>query len=453
MKRLPRTLTGQLLLAVVISLILAQGFGAWLLLEDRDHFGAQLRGESAAERLAGIANMLARTPAGERERLLLILNEPGNFFTLAEPWGKAREASTGDHLLVETFRDAASGKLDIQVLPIELRPMAPPGTPLSQAPEHGPMLTPFLVVQARLQDGTVLSWRHAIPPTPRNWPARTLLLLWVLALTVAILASWLVRRLTRPLAALADAASGLASNLDQPPLPETGPREVVRAAAAFNRMQRELKSYLETRSQALAGVSHDLRLPITRLRLRLEQIADPTLRERIEMDLSEMDSMIGHTLDFLRAGQSSEPVVKLNLDILLESLVEDFEALGARIALHGQAGRPVLAQPQALRRCLGNLLENARRYAGEDIDLTVESTRQTVTLMIEDRGPGIPSELRDQVFEPYFRLESSRARSTGGSGLGLAIARAIARAQHGDVRLEDRPGGGLRVVLTLKAAD
>ncbi|TDR73928.1 ATP-binding protein [Paludibacterium purpuratum] len=448
MKILPRTLTGQLLLAVVLSLILALIVGAWLLLADREHFSDRMRDQNAAERLGGIVSMLERSPADDRQRLLRVLNEPGNFFSFAEPWHPPAHQALDDQAFADALRDALGASRSVQVRPPELRPRMPPGTPQAQGTEHGSMAMPFLVVQVRMSDGTVLTWRHAVPPAPRNWPANTLLLLGVLALTVALMASWLVRRLTQPLAALADAATGLVGNLDQPPLPESGPHEVARAAMAFNRMQRDLRSYLETRSQALAGVSHDLRLPITRLRLRLEQIADTALRERFETDLSEMDAMIGHTLAFLRAGQISESQVKLNLDALLDGLVEDFTALGMNVSLTGSAGRPVLARPQALRRCLGNLMENARRYAGDAAELRVEANTERVTIWVEDRGPGIPAEARDRVFEPYFRLESSRARATGGTGLGLAIARATARAMGGDLTLDDRKGGGLSVRLT-----
>jgi len=162
-----------------------------------------------------------------------------------------------------------------------------------------------------------------------------------------------------------------------------------------------------------------------------------------------MDSMIGSTLAFLRAGSNVEPLVRLNLDALLETIVEDFDVLGTEVRLQGQVGTPVWARPEALRRCLGNLLANARRYAGGTIDLSVQVSPGGVEIRVEDRGPGIPESEREKVFEPYFRLESSRAKATGGSGLGLAIARTIARAQGGDIHLASREGGGLTVVVTL----
>jgi signal transduction histidine kinase len=173
------------------------------------------------------------------------------------------------------------------------------------------------------------------------------------------------------------------------------------------------------------------------------------LRSKIEEDIAEMDAMIGSTLEYLGAGSAAEKPVRLNLNALLEAIVEDMEPLGAKIAVRGEASMPILAQPQAIRRCLANLLENARRYGGADIDLQVKDAGDAVEIRVEDRGPGIPAADIERVFEPYVRLEASRARHTGGTGLGLAIARAIARANGGDIVLEARAGGGLAAVLHL----
>jgi signal transduction histidine kinase len=216
-------------------------------------------------------------------------------------------------------------------------------------------------------------------------------------------------------------------------------------------MQMELKKLLETRAQALAGVSHDLRLPITRLRLRAERIADPALKAEIAVDLDEMDAMIATTLDFLRAGRSSEKQVKLNLAGLLELVSAEMEEAGATVQMSGAIPPRILSRPIALRRCLTNLMDNARRYGGGQIDVNVSSTQSTVEIRIGDHGPGIPTTETDRVFEPYVRLDTSRSRDTGGTGLGLSIARAIARQEGGDIRLESRPGGGLLAILSLPA--
>ena len=307
----------------------------------------------------------------------------------------------------------------------------------------------FVVGQARLTDGTVVTFRHSLPQPGMDWPMKLLGLLAILGISVALLSGWAVRRLTKPLASLADAAGGLAHNLDRPPLPETGPLEVSQAAKAFNSMQRELKRYLETRAQALAAVSHDLRMPITRLRLRLERLEEGELRTKMDNDLSEMDDMIGNTLEFLRAGSITEKASKVDLDTLIESVVEDMTSVGATIQQSGAISAPIEARPMALRRCLTNLLDNARRYGGGQIDISVTELSDAVEVNIEDRGPGIPESDLDRVFEPYVRVETSRAKHTGGTGLGLAIARAIAKSHGGDVRLKNRAGGGISAILTL----
>lgn len=463
MKLLPRTLFGRILLAMFGGLLAVQSVGVWLMLEDRARFGERLLGEYVAQRIAGILVILDDAQPSERARLVRALSTAPVRLALDEPW------HSGD---IDRSEDAKAfvGRIDkeierpmpVQVLSIRSverraegrrREQAPPDeAPPDKFQRRGRMMHgPFLVVtgQAQLTDGAVVTFRRALPQPSLEWPIRALALLGVLGLFVAFVAGWALRKVTRPLASLADAASGLARDLNRPPLPETGPQEVARAAQAFNAMQRDLRRYLETRAHALAGVSHDLRLPLTRLRLRLERLPEGELRAKIEEDLAEMDAMIGSTLEYLGAGSAAEKPVRLNLNALLEGVVEDMEPLGAEITVHGEATAPLLAQPQAIRRCLANLLENARRYGGPKISLHVEDSGESVEIRVEDRGPGIPAADMERVFEPYVRLEASRAKHTGGTGLGLAIARAIARANGGEITLNARSGGGLSAVLRL----
>ena len=454
MRFLPRSLFGQIVLALVAGILVAQLAGTWLLLDDRSRFGDRLRREYAAQRIAGIISVLDAAPAEERPRLVRALSVPPTRLTLDEPW-QASGAELGPEASV--FLQRVSRELErplpLQVLSIRHVPRAErrPGRDMERQDRHmrhdGPLVL-LAVTQARLGDGTVVTFRHALPQPPSDWPLRLLGLLALLAIVVALLSGWAVRRLTRPLASLANAADGLARNLDQKPLDEKGPQEVARAARSFNAMQRSLKAYLETRAQALAGVSHDLRLPLTRLRLRLEQLPENDARAAMQRDIEEMDAMVGGTLDYLRAGADTEQAVKLNLVALLEGLAEDAEAAGAKVSLHGTAA-PLTARPQALRRCLANLIDNARRYGGGEVDVTLVDNASLVEIRIEDRGAGIPAEERERVFEPYVRLEASRARHTGGTGLGLAIARAVARAHGGEVALAGRAGGGTAAVVTL----
>ncbi|MGN6704245.1 MAG: ATP-binding protein [Burkholderiaceae bacterium] len=486
MKPLPRTLFGQMLLALFAGLLAVQTAGFWLMLDERARFGERVLGAYAAQRIAGVISLVDQTAPAERARLVQGLSVPPMHLALGQPWQDGAPDRGPD---AREFLDSVARELDrpvaLQVLAIrraEARPgpphalppetaelpetSRPPALPEAPAPPAAPAAAPqlkpprrwhgrpFLLVvgQARLADGTVLTFRHGLPQQGLDLPLRLLLLLGLLGVSVALLAGWAVRRLTRPLATLADAAGGLARNLDQPPLPETGPLEVARAARAFNAMQRDLKRLLDTRAQALAAVSHDLRLPITRLRLRMERLPDEALRRKMEEDLAEMDGMIGGTLDYLRAGSSAEPAARLDLDALVDSVADDLAELGADIRLHGSIGAPVSGRPQALRRCLANLLDNARRYGNGPIDVTLAAGAAQAAVRIEDRGPGIPAADLDKVFEPYVRLDASRARHTGGTGLGLAIARAIARAHGGDVALAARPGGGTTATLTLPSA-
>lgn len=465
MKLLPRTLFGQLMLALFCALIAVQAIGFWLMLDDRARLGERLLGVYSAQRIAGIISIIDQAEPGERVRLLRALNVPPTHLSLDEPWRSSAEKSGEEAKpFIERITQELAQPLAIQALfvkPAEIRryddgsqATTPPGA-TNADPARWPNRRGrgerrlYVVGQVKLADGAVLTFRHSLPQPNLEWPLRLQGLLITLGVLVALLAGWTVRRLTHPLAALADAAAGLARNLEQAPLPERGPREVARAAQAFNAMQRDLKRYLETRAQALAGVSHDLRLPITRLRLRLERLPEGALKAKMGQDLSEMDDMIGSTLEFLRAGSVAEKPVRLELNTLLESVAEDMMALGAQVQVHGQAGRPVWARPQALRRCLTNLLDNARRYGGTPIDLSLAQRGAMLEIRVEDRGPGIPPEELERVFEPYVRIEASRAKHSGGSGLGLAIARAIARAQGGEVRLEARAGGGSSAVLTL----
>ena len=205
---------------------------------------------------------------------------------------------------------------------------------------------------------------------------------------------------------------------------------------------------METRAQALSAVSHDLRLPITRIRLRMEcEVPEPT-REKIERDLAEMDAMISHTLEFLR-GSNGEQVAAVNLNSMLDSLIEDMEEMGVNIQRIGQCAAPIKARPHALRRCIANLLDNARFYGKGEIRVDVTDQSDTVRIAITDNGPGIPPDQLEKVFEPYIRLETSRAKHTGGTGLGLTIAKAIAEGHGGTLTLESAQGLGATAILTL----
>jgi signal transduction histidine kinase len=303
-------------------------------------------------------------------------------------------------------------------------------------------------VQVRLTDGALVTFNARTPPQSESWPYRLLGSVAVLLLAVVAL-SWIaVRWATRPLKALADAAEELGRNIDRPPMPETGPVEVARAAHAFNTMQARLSGYLRDRTRLLAAMSHDLKTPVTRLRLRAELLDDPQLRAKFTGDLQELEAMVGSTLDYLRGMENSEPMQSIDVIALLESLQQDMAELGGLVTIEGNAGAPFPGRPQAIKRCLANLLENAVKY-GKSARVVVDDGGGRLVIRIEDQGPGIPEAELERVFDPFYRLEGSRNRETGGTGLGLAIARSVAQGHGGTLVLQNRREGGIAAVLTL----
>jgi signal transduction histidine kinase len=284
---------------------------------------------------------------------------------------------------------------------------------------------------------------HLAGVPTRFWMHLSLTLAAVIA--VALIA---VRMVTRPMQRLAESADAFGSDLDTPPLPETGPTETRRAAEAFNRMQGRLRSLIAERSRALAAVSHDLRTPLTRLRLRAELVDDESLRAQINADIDDMQSMVESTLDYLRGQRENEPLQLIDMEALMQSLVANEQALGHPVTLEGAVTAPYPGRLSALKRALGNLIDNAVKY-GQSAHIVIEDNAAELRLTVRDRGPGIPENDLPRVVEPYVRLESSRSRETGGVGLGLTIAQDAARMHGGKLLLENRSSGGLQAMLIL----
>jgi signal transduction histidine kinase len=291
-------------------------------------------------------------------------------------------------------------------------------------------------------------------PPPRPWHSATFLAAFVVMTVAAVLLIlWAVARLMRPVRLLAEAADRLGRDVNAPPLPEGGPSEVATAARAFNVMAGRIRRFVADRTQMLAAIGHDLRTPITRLRLRAEFMDDDEQRRKMLSDLDEMEQMIAATLAFARDDAAAEPASPIDLAALCRTVAD--EAADARpelaeaITFDGPERLTVRARPIALKRAIANLVSNALAYGGA-ARLTLSAREGgAVRLAVEDDGPGIPEAELEGVFAPFKRLEASRNRETGGTGLGLTIARNILRAHGGDVVLANRPGGGLRAVASL----
>ena len=307
---------------------------------------------------------------------------------------------------------------------------------------------PSFRVSVRLKDGTWLDFIAGYVETIDFWPFRSVFVLSVLVLGIVGLSIWAIQRLTAPFRVFASAAERLGTDVNAPPLEEHGPSEVRRAIRAFNDMQRRLKRFIEDRTQMLAAVSHDLRTPITRLRLRAECVKDPAQSAKFLEDLREMEEMIAGVLTFAKDDAASEPTISVDLMAMLQSICDELTDRGFEVSFEASGRCPYWCRRVSTRRCFANLIENAVKY-GQRAEVSLAAGASEIVIRIEDRGPGIPEQFREQVFRPFFRLDSSRGRNSGGSGLGLTVARSVARAHGGDVRLSARPGGGLTATVIL----
>lgn len=269
----------------------------------------------------------------------------------------------------------------------------------------------------------------------------------VMAIGIVVASVFLVRWLTGPLRRLAQAADriGRGSTIA---VPQAGPEEVQRLARALDAMQTRITRMVDDRTQALAAVSHDLRTPITRMRLRAGFMEDPENQARMEADLDEMEGMIAATLAYLHGEAETEPTQLVDVGALLSTLCDAAADAGGEVSLQGPAHLDLRCRPVALRRAAANLIGNAVAYGGSAL-VTLEAGREHVTITVEDNGPGIPEQELERVFEPFHRLEASRSRSTGGVGLGLTIARQAVAEQGGVLTIANKPGGGLRAVIRL----
>jgi signal transduction histidine kinase len=462
MRWLPSTLFGRLVLVLLGGLLLAQLLGAVILLRDRATALYEASGLSAAQQIAGIVRVLDTLTLEQRRLMVSAVSTADLRVGLGESSAANAGSEDGMHAahLRAILRRALGDDRALRVAvlapgagAVALGPVGPPDGGQMMGMHMGFMgAMPFrgaaFMVQAQLQDGHWVTFTHRLPEEAFAWPYKLLLTLAVLLVPVIVLSLLAVRWLTRPLGVLAVAADELGRDIRRTSLAEEGPAEVRRAAAAFNTMQARLQTYLREREQMLAAVSHDLRTPITRLRLRAELIEDESVRAKFARDLAEMESMTAATLDFLRGARFDEPVQPVDVPALLESLQADMEEAGQAVRVHGRAASPYPARPLALKRCLANLIENAVKY-GTRAEVRLEDDGRELRIAIADDGPGIPEAELERVFEPFYRVEGSRNRATGGVGLGLSVARDIARAHGGELTLHNRPVGGLEAVLTL----
>lgn len=318
-----------------------------------------------------------------------------------------------------------------------------------------PVHLPVLETAVQLSDGTWLKVTQPFNVDDRYvvWSQRFFVL--IEAVVMLALTSMLLLRVTNPIRQLSGAAESFGKHPElSEPFPEKGVKELRDAAQSFNHMRERICGNLAERDRMIAAMAHDLRTPLTKLQLRLDRVEPATLRPKLQETVSDIRAIISQGLEFARSLNTEETMTRLDMKAFLQSMVDDYADVGHNVIMvdSGQVAADsviVDARPLCLKRCLENLVSNACKYGGEaEVALSEEDGH--IIVSISDNGPGIPEEMLERVFEPYFRLESSRNRSSGGSGLGLAIARNMALLNNGEIELRNRPGGGglmARVIL------
>ena len=490
----PQSLFGRLIAASVLAVLVAELFAFALIARERELFVLQGNVREWSRRIAEITFMLQPLSASEREATVNRLIEQPRRFARSLMGGMHRHHTQG--LIVGPGDVAPSGIAAVEgppppegdpprqffssqlvVIPLPLSPDFEPTlkqqlqatlgtaykvaiTPAAdKARKAIPIPTPFFEprdnsllqlydIDVGFPDGDSAIFR--IGHMPRGAPlSRNLFVNLALLVVVLVIALYVTARsITRPLSNLVSAAEGLGRNVRQPKLEEKGARELRDAARAFNTMQDRLQRYLDSRTRVLAAMSHDLKTPLTRLRLQVETaLEDPAIQARFSKELDEMESMVRGALALFRGLDDDETLAPIDINALVTTLQSEFTEMGADVTVEGQANQPFTGKPQALRRLLTNLVANAVKF-GVRAKILVEDGAALV-IRVRDEGPGIPPEEIERVFEPFYRVESSRNRDTGGTGLGLSIARDVAQAHGGSLVAQNLPGGGLEALLVL----
>ncbi len=467
MRLMPKSLAGRLATLLIVTLVVAQVVTFALFSGERVSAFHSAYREDVFFRLVSLVSLLEETPQ-DLHRRLVATTSAGNFRATL-----ARRPAIGPGQASEPgLRARLAGAMD--------KPVEAVRVTLSKRPWRGrrgewrrgdddrdddrrtgrrddddrrgrPRGPPWVTASIQLESGPWLNATAGPPPVPPLGPAFLASFL-ASAIAVGAVGALGVRWASKPLKKLADAADRMGRGETFEPLPESGPRETQQANVAFNQMRERIDRFVRDRTAMLAAIAHDLRTPITSLRLRAEFLEDEETKEKVLETLAEMQAMAEAVLAFTRGDAESEETRATDVTALVESLVEDAAAGGRDVTFADSAAVTLKCRPLSLKRAIGNLIDNAGFYGGTArvaVERGGADENEAVRIVIDDDGPGIAEADLERVFDPFVRLEGSRSRETGGAGLGLAIARSIARAHGGDVRLENRDEGGLRAVVSL----
>jgi signal transduction histidine kinase len=451
---LPDRLSHWLVALVVGGILVTQALALSLYHADRMRALELAQSRQAEECLAGFAQLLKAEPPANRRAMM----RPLMFAHRPDGWGGSPPDFPND--APPDGQHGTDGPPPDGSPPNGMHPpdgSYPPPNFLIHLPdmggEHGP--PPFfgppsfdrIQAESILPDGTKLMLDS--PQTLSRFFTPSFAAYIAAVVAVGLIGSiWSVSLATKPLSRLSDAADRFGADVHAPPIAETGPREVKQAAAAFNRMQRRLRQFILDRTRMLAAISHDLRTPLTRMRLRTEMMDDGEQRAKMLSDLHEMEEMVGATLAFARDENADEPSRPLDLASLLETIAADARDMEQPVTLAPCPSIAVLMRPRALKRAIVNIVDNAIRYGG-NTELSLTREREEAVIRIADHGPGVSVAERENVLRPFYRCEGSRSRDTGGIGLGLSIASDTINAHGGKLTLSETPGGGLTVEIRL----
>jgi signal transduction histidine kinase len=438
----PRSLAGRTAVVLLLGLVMVQGLGLTIHALDRLDVQRLAQARDLAVRVVALYRTMALTDASRRPQVLSELHR-----------GPELTAVLSEGPPEVDMPEMAPLEQRLLRVNMNLLPLGGPQLRWRDLVIYGGHPLGRVLIGMHLPDGEWLNVSGEVEPL-RPWHSPTFLTAFVLmTIAAAALTLWAVRRLTEPVRTLAAAAEALGRDVNAPPLPEGGPSEVATAAIAFNTMAARIRRFVQDRTELLTAIGHDLRTPITRLKLRAEFVEDEEQRGKILADLEELEAMVAATLAFGRDARTTEPVSSLDLAELLRTIID--EAGDARpdvldrLNYDGPAHMTVRARSLSLKRVVVNLVANAVNYGGSAMVRLLVPDHRLVVVEIEDDGPGIGPVDLERAFEPFHRGEPSRNRETGGVGLGLPIARNIMRAHGGDVTLSNRPSGGLKATVTL----
>lgn len=442
----PRTLVVQLIAVTAAALVISNFAVAWYFERGNEQQNESSLTERVLDRAAAVATTLAAIPPSSRDVVMK---------TMSSRFWQFTELPQGDAVINQPMNDeeARLAERVAQSLPPQARFGAvkvqlhesPHAIPAPLLPHDADMNSEAFRLVIPLDHHTKLS--AVFLRTPAQWPVEIMVAAAVAILVASTVAALMARRVARPLYDLTAAASVVARGGTAPHVEEKGPDDVRNAAIAFNQMTEKVTRTLESQRHLLSAVGHDLRTPITAMRINLEFVQEEELREGLQQNLDELQDLTEQVLAAAR-GASGERKRNVDLSALVESLCADLDDLGEPVTWQNHAPAPVNCRPNEIRRAVRNLVENAVAY-GSKADVQIAANSDGYDIVIEDEGPGIPEDEQVRVFEPFVRLESSRNAATGGTGLGLTLAKAIAEGHGGAIVLENRPRGGLRARMHL----